>query len=178
MEELYWLRHRRLIGHQGPFQKKELRSAIDAAAFPRDSEVLRDMGVSEQKREDSNSWMPVTELLGLDAAPSQASQAAAPASHFPPAAEAQQQQRLSSLRRISGYPKTRLVIQVGMFALVFIELVLLGVQLDALPPSTRQVPILRALIAIPITVAVGNVLLAVLDIADTAVRNSGDVNDT
>lgn len=189
MEEGYWLRHKSLTGHQGPFKKKDLRPAIDSSAFPRDSEVLRDTGESEAQREGSNDWMPATELFEFAPVAGQASQARAqPAdngsqsgAHATPQAKIDID-RLNSLRRGSVYPNTRMLIQTGIVILVLAEAILMGLQMDAMSGTTLaatplgSTPVFGALIAIIGTIAIGNVLLAVLDMADVAVRKNTPAN--
>ena len=180
MEERYWLRHASLKGHQGPFEKKDLGAAIDAGAFPRDSEVLRDMGVSEAKRDESNSWIPVTELLGLDAAPGH-DKPVKPASVWPepgtrstPEPKETQADRLAAIRRGSAYPNTRFFIQVGMVVMVIGELLVMIFGLTRTQPLGAEPPIISAIVNIIITIVAANVLLATLDLADAAVRQSAD----
>lgn len=183
MEERYWLRHVALTGHQGPFAKKDLRPAIDSSSFPRDSEVLRDTGMSAAQREESDGWIPVTELFGFEPVAGQASQAQAQqANNWPqPGFRSTPEKRtdidrLNLLRLSSVYPNTRALIHTGIVILVFAELIMMGLQMGALSGTNLAAtgpgasPVIGALTAIIGTIAIGNVLMAVLDMADVAVR--------
>lgn len=170
MEERYWLRHASLKGHQGPFEKKDLSPAIDSSAFPLDSEVLRDMGVTEVEREGSNGWMPVTELLGLEPVAPLPSKWPQPGVRSTPEPKLDSA-RLEVLRRASVYPNTRNLISTGMMVLVAAELILMAAQMSVLGGSSAAaIPVFTAVIAMIVTLIIGNVLLAVLDLADAAVR--------
>ena len=117
--------------------------------------------------------MALTELLDLEPAPGQKSQAVvwpAPTPDTTLAAQQQQQDRLAEIRRCSAYPNTRMLIQAGMGVLVLLELIMMGIAMDALQStSLSATPVFGTVIDIVITIAVGNILLALLDMADATV---------
>ena len=176
MEERYWLRHASLDGQQGPLEEKDLRSAIDANAFPRNSEVLLDTGLPEERRAKSNDWISVTQLLGLEPPPAQPSVWPQAGVRSTPERRLGSD-RLTELRHGSAYPNTRMLIASGIVIAVIAELLVMFMQMSASRGSgSTGIPLFTSVIAVITTIAIGNVLLAVLDMADVAVRKLPDPN--
>jgi len=64
MEERYWLRHESLRSVVGPYSLVELRMALAAGSFPRDSEVLLFEDQAAEERDASTEWQPIAHLFG------------------------------------------------------------------------------------------------------------------
>ncbi len=162
MEERYWLRHSSLAGHVGPFTRGQLHDAIVAGSLPRRGEILRDEGQGREKREASDAWSPVAELLGLPPEPEPtAVPQGAPSS---PYAEFLQQSRADT-----AYRPLRLLIDVGTWLAVFFQLI-------TLIPWPRDWDRLyfhvlcEFVLSVVILLVVRGLLHVVLDCADRRVR--------
>lgn len=85
-----------------------------------------------------------------------------------------QRKVLGAIRHHSAYPKTRALIELGMWLAVMAEVL---VALSAKYGAQNYTPVFQMFIAVVATIAIGNALLAVFDMADLAIRNHQRAED-
>tara|TARA_R110002072_G_scaffold87129_4_gene196649 strand:+ start:4342 stop:4860 length:519 start_codon:yes stop_codon:yes gene_type:complete len=169
MEERYWLRHPSLTGHLGPYSEPDLRKALEADSFPRDSYVLVDSGQNETDRMASPYWRPATAVLGMDPPPASPAPPAVPTMPEVPFTPSRHAIR-GRLRQDTAYGTARSLITV----LAVVMLLFLFVGGLAAMPRGSSVSQLSVLIAIGLealgTIAAAAFLHGMLDIADANLR--------
>ena len=169
MEDRYWLRHPSLSGHVGPYRLDDLRSAILASSFPRDSYVLLDSGQNETERMASIAWRPVTAVLGME--PPAAAAPAAPVADDPePTPE---EAVRNQVRQRTAYGTARglihLLAGLALFGLFVVSLV--AVVAPGLDFGARLIILLTLVLESFAVIVAAAMLQAILDIADCNLQN-------
>ena len=169
MEERYWLRHPSLTGHLGPYSQSDLRKALEADSFPRDSYVLVDSGQNETDRMASPYWRPATVVLGMEPPPTPPAPVVAPTAPEVPFTPSRHAIR-GRLRQDTAYGTARSLI--AILAVVMLLFLVVG-GFAAMPggPSSHKLAVLIAMALEALgTIAAAAFLQGMLDIADANLR--------
>lgn len=148
----------------------DLRQAHADGTAPADSYVLEHKGQDQLARLSSTAWFPMARLLGLPE-PKSPSQ---PWRSSPPSPSSYAIERRTQLRDQTAYPGLRTLISVTAFLTLLAITVYFLTGITALDNPGRVGLLIATPIQVLATLFTAGMLQALLDIADSAVRQHPD----